>query len=272
MGLKQRVWEVMTVSKQGDRLSQVVDIFILSMIFLNVLAVILESVESLASNWRAWFLAFEYISVSIFSTEYLLRLWACTICERYRHPLLGRLRFICSPMAIIDLLAILPSILLLQSVDTRSIRALRLMRIFMLAKTGRYLRSVRLLGKVFISKKEELLVTFGLLSFLLVLTSTLMYVAENKAQPEAFSSIPAAMWWAVATLTTVGYGDVTPITAWGRLLGSVVAIIGIGLFALPTSILGAGFIDEFQSHRKKKRCPHCGMGLNAEPNANAQPD
>ena len=161
-------------------------------------------------------------------------------------------------MALIDLIAILPSILAFVNSDFRSIRAVRLIRIFMLAKTGRYYRSVRLLGKVIVSRREELVVSFSMLVFMLIITSTLMFYVEHHAQPDAFSSIPAAMWWSVATLTTVGYGDVAPITAFGKLLGAFVAVIGIGLFALPTSILGSGFMEELEGGKKQRiTCPHC---------------
>jgi len=267
MNLKKRMWEILDAAKDGDKVSKTTDVFILCLIFLNVAAVILETVVLQGPEdtpqealWRKWFFYFELISVTVFSLEYLLRFWACTSDERFKRPILGRIRYALTPSALIDLAAIAPSILLL-NVDTRSVRALRLLRIFRLAKTGRYYRSVRTLGRVFLSRKEELAITFSLLVFLLVVTSTLMYFVEHDAQPEEFSSIPATMWWAVATLTTVGYGDVAPITDLGRLFGAVVAIIGIGLFALPTSILGSGFMEEFQENKTEKHCPHCGGDL-----------
>ncbi len=269
--MKNRVWEILEAAKEGDKLSRWTDIFILSLIFLNVSAVILETVvvqdtPDSAQNglWHDLFWIFEIFSVTIFSIEYLLRFWSCTSDPRFEHPIWGRLKYVFTPSAIIDLVAIAPSILLLH-LDTRSVRALRLLRLFRLAKTGRYYRSVRLLGRVFFSRKEELTITFSLLLFMLVITSTLMYFVEHDAQPEAFSSIPATMWWAVATLTTVGYGDVAPITGLGRLVGAIVAIIGIGLFALPTSILGSGFLEEFQRQDAKKCCPHCGERLDDPP-------
>lgn len=141
----------------------------------------------------------------------------------------------------------------------RFARALRLMRLFRLAKLTRYLRSIRLFGEVARDKREELVVSVFVLFLLLLLSSSLMYFVENEAQPDKFSSIPATMWWAIATLTTVGYGDLYPITGLGRLFGSLVAVMGIGLFALPTAILGTGFVEAIGKEKKPAlKCPECG--------------
>ncbi len=164
----------------------------------------------------------------------------------------------------IDLMAILPFYLpKLIPFDLRFLRAVRLFRIFRLLKLGRYSESVRLLGRVLNAKKEELGVTIFAVLILLVICSSLMYYAEHQAQPEAFSSIPAAMWWGIVTLTTVGYGDVYPITLPGKILGAIIAVLGIGLFALPAGILASGFADEMQKKRSQASgiCPYCGRKL-----------
>ena len=114
---------------------------------------------------------------------------------------------------------------------------------------------------MFRSKKEELVLTSSVMLLLLVITSTLIYFAESSAQPEAFPDIPSAMWWSVITLTTVGYGDIYPITAAGKVLAALTAIMGIGLVALPTGILGSGFVAEIQREKEGSRCPHCGREL-----------
>ena len=259
MGLKQKTWQILANEDPENRISQIINRFILTLIMLNVVAVIIESVPAIYTAGRTIFQVFEFFSLAVFLSEYLLRLWSCTASSQYAHPILGRLKYMFTFLAIVDLVAILPSLLLLVGSDFRAIRALRLMRLFLLAKTGRYTRSMGILGKVFLQKREELIISFSLLVFLLVTTSTLMYYVENHAQPESFSSIPATMWWAVATLTTVGYGDIAPITGLGKLLGSVVAIIGIGLFALPTGILGSGFLEAVEQSRELEvTCPHCG--------------
>jgi voltage-gated potassium channel len=134
------------------------------------------------------------------------------------------------------------------------------MRIVRVAKLGRYSESLQTLGRVFAAKKEQLVSTLFILLMLLVVSSCLMYYVEQAAQPDRFSSIPAAMWWSVTTLTTVGYGDVCPVTITGKLVASVIAILGIGMFALPTAILGSGFLEEI-APKKPAKCPHCGKEI-----------
>jgi len=163
-------------------------------------------------------------------------------------------------MALVDLLAILPFYLpMLLPIDLRFLRALRLMRLFRLLKMGRYVKSLRLMRHVLARRKEELLITLFSVLLLLVLSSSLMYFIEREAQPDKFASIPAAMWWGIATLTTIGYGDMYPVTALGKILGGFIALLGIGLFALPAGILASGFAAEIQQRdHPGKRCPHCG--------------
>jgi voltage-gated potassium channel len=261
MLLRQRTWEIFEVADQGDSISRLVDYFLLTLIFTNVVAVIAGTVDSIAIRFGDFLDWFELFSVVVFTAEYLGRLWSCTVRPKYAHPVTGRLRFALTPMEVIDLLAILPFYLPFLGVDLRFLRVLRLLRIFRVAKLGRYVESIHLFAKVLQKKKEELVLTLGVVVFLLVITASLMYFTEHDAQPESFPNIPATMWWAVATLTTVGYGDVYPITAAGRVLGAVVAILGIGLFALPTAILGSGFLEAIQETRQPKVCPHCGEVL-----------
>lgn len=111
------------------------------------------------------------------------------------------------------------------------------------------------------SKKEELILTTALMGMLLVVSSSLLYYCENTVQPDRFSSIPATMWWSVATLTTVGYGDMYPVTVLGKCCAGIAAIVGIGMFALPTGILGSGFVEEIQKGKGPQKCPHCGNNL-----------
>ena len=132
------------------------------------------------------------------------------------------------------------------------------MRIFSVAKLTRYSSSIRLIGRVFKDKKEELVLTFMLMMGLIIIVSSFMYFAEHDAQPDKFPDIPSSMWWSVVTLTTVGYGDIYPITPLGKFFASISAILGIGMFALPTGILGASFVEELQKEKMQERiCPHC---------------
>jgi len=173
------------------------------------------------------------------------------------------------------LLAILPYYLPFTGIDLRFLRILRMMRIFRIAKLGRYSQSLQILRRVMTAKKEQLLCTLFVLVLLVIVAASMLYYAENGVQPENFSSIPAAMWWAVSTLTTVGYGDIYPTTGLGKFMASIIAVLGIGVFALPAGILGAGFVEEMgrrdQSGNsdadnagltgKPAHCPHCGKEI-----------
>lgn len=256
---RQRVSELLSVAEQGDRASRIVDLALAAFIMLNVAASICQTLDSLYANWRRWFDGLESVSVIIFTIEYILRVWSCTARREFSRPVRGRLRFMLTPLALIDLLAILPFYLPTQGlVDLRMLRAIRLARLLRILKVARYSESLQLLGRVLVLRRAELVITFSAGGFLLLIASSLMYFVENEAQPEMFASIPAAMWWGVETLTTVGYGDAIPITPLGKVLGAVIAFLGIGLFALPAGILGSGFVEEIQKRRRRGvRCPHC---------------
>lgn len=261
--MKKRIYEILEVALPGDKPSRIFDIFIVVLIFLNVLAVILETVESLSVQFVQFFKIFEIFSVVVFTLEYLLRVWSCSENQKYKKPLLGRIRFIITPLALIDLFAVLPFYLpMLIPFDLRFIRAVRLIRLFRLFKIGRYSESVKLFGKVLKGKKEELFIIVFVIFILLTISSSLLYYVEYEAQPEVFSSIPAAMWWGVITLTTVGYGDMCPITPLGKFFGAIISLLGIGMFALPAGILSAGFIEEIRKRKESvKTCPHCGKEI-----------
>jgi len=265
--MKRRIHEILAVGAPGDRLSRVFDVLLVTLIALNIVAMVLETVDAcytLAPNLFNWF---EVVSVLVFSVEYVLRVWSCTASEAYRAPLTGRLRYVLTPLAIVDLLAILPFYLPFLGVDLRSLRAFRLFRAVRILKLGRYSRALQLTGRVVASRAPELATTLSILFVVMLLAASLMYYAERDAQPDQFSSIPAAMWWAIATLSTVGYGDVYPVTLAGKLLASVIALLGIAMFALPTGILGAAFVEEIQRAKSPPpRCPHCGRNLDDEAN------
>ena len=257
--IRRRVWEIVEAAKVGDKASRVFDIAILILIFTNVLAVVFGTVESVQQKYGTQLAVFETFSVIVFTVEYILRLWSCVTDDRFSNNYKGRLKFSVQIMSVIDLLAILPFYLPFVGLDLRFVRVFRLLRIFRIAKAARYYSSLHLIQRVIVSKKEELVLTTAVMFFLLVISASLMYYCENAVQPKAFPNIPATMWWAVATLTTVGYGDVYPVTVLGKIFASVIAILGIGMFALPTGILGSGFVEEIQKKKKVKRvCPHCG--------------
>ncbi len=252
------VYSLLMEENSRHPLRRVADLFLLGLILANAGAIVLASVRSFAECYGAFFTGFEYVSVAVFTAEYVLRLWSCVEDRHYRHPLRGRLRYMLTPMAIVDLLAVLPFYIAFGGVDLRMLRILRVFRLLRLVKIARYSRALQVFGRVLVNTAGQLVFSLVLLAVLLLLASSLVYMAEQDAQPEAFSSIPAAMWWAVATLTTVGYGDIYPVTPLGKFLGSVIAVFGIGMFALPAGILGAAFVEALQDMNKAAVCPHCG--------------
>jgi voltage-gated potassium channel len=257
--LKKRV-HLLLDPEVNDGWAKVVNYIIVSFILLNTIAVILETVDEFNHHYHHILRAFDLVSVTLFSLEYFLRLWSCTVKKKFSHPVWGRLKYLVTLGALIDLFAILPFYIpIVLGTDLRFIRTLRLMLFFRFLKLGRYMHASKVIGRVVKEKKEELTVSLLLFCFLIMLASCLMYYTEHKVQPEKFSNIPQTMWWSVCTLTTVGYGDMYPITPLGKVLTGLIAIFGIGLLALPTGILASGFSEEF--HKKKHRahyCPSCG--------------
>ena len=258
--LKKIISEIIEIAEPGsgfEKASKIFDIFILTLILTNILAVVIGSISAIQLKYSNFLYYFEIVSVIIFSLEYILRLIVCTEHGKFKQlaqkenvfsNLIARLHYMVSPFAVIDILAILPFYLpMFITFDLRFIRILRLFRILRLLKAGRYTRSIKAIGRVIQQKKMELLTTFVTMFMMVLIASSLMFYVENQAQPEAFSSIPATMWWAVATLTTVGYGDVYPITILGKFFAGLIAVRSIGIVALPSGILASGLIEEFEN-------------------------
>lgn len=261
---KQRVFELLekSKSKQSNKLGIAFDWFMVVLIVLNVFAVIIESFQDISFKFDGILSLFEIISITIFSFEYLLRLWTANLkYSNSKHPYFS---FIFSFMAMVDIFAILPFYLpFIISIDLRFLRIIRLFRILRILKLNRYNASISMIGCV-LKREKDILLTTGFVAFLLLLmASSIMYYVENEAQPEKFSNIIASFWWAIATLTTVGYGDVYPITTAGKILSGIISFLGVGLVALPTGIISSGFISEMSARRSKdcKKCPHCGKEI-----------
>ena len=252
--IQKRAAEVLHAGRNKDPLTRFVDIALIILITLNVLAVILESVPEIHQPLVSMFLAFEIFSVGIFTFEYFMRLWSVTENpwhDKYRLPFWGRLRYMFSPMALIDLLAILPFYLaVFISVDLRFLRVMRLLRVL---KLSRYSSATTMLFDVFREEAKVIGASMFVLLLLLVLASSCIYLAEHEVQPEDFGTIPRSMWWAIITMTTVGYGDVVPVTAIGKTIGAFMGVIGIGMVALPAGILASGFNQALHARRKNLR-------------------
>ncbi len=258
-----RVWRFIEPDRWGDPWGRLFDHFIIGLILLNVLAVILGSVSGIQQRYGSFLRGFETFSIVVFTLEYGLRLWSAPADPRFSEPIAGRLRFAIQPLPLIDLLVILPYYLLLTGTDLRVIRTLRVLRLLRIAKLARYYRAFHIILRVIRLRQEELVLTLGILLILLIISSSLMFYAEHDAQPQHFPDIPNTMWWAIVTLTTVGYGDVYPVTGVGRLLAALISIFGIGMVALPAGIIGSGFVEEVSRDRREKSCccPHCGQSF-----------
>ncbi len=242
--IKRRIFQIISKAEKGDRASEIFDWTIIALIFLSILAIVLDSFQSIHQRHYPVFRTVEIITVVIFTTEYLLRIWTADLqYPNAKHP---HLRYCFSPMAIIDLLAILPFYL---PYITPGFQLLRLFRVFRLLKLsrvlklGRYLNALRVIFHVIRQTAAQLVMSVVLCLFVMLFSAIIMYEAENPIQPEAFPNILASMWWAICTLTTVGYGDIYPITSIGRILASVISIVGIGIIAIPTGIIAAGFAE-----------------------------
>ena len=242
--IRKRIWEILEKGNPNDKVSFYTDIFLITLIIFNIIAVLLETVDSIYSKYTLEFLIFERLSTVIFLIEYILRIWVCVEDKIKNNKFITRLKYASTWPAIIDLLAVLSGLLpMIFEVDLRILRALRMLR---LLKFSRYFKVMNLLLGVLKEEKQSFLAAMFLLTIAMLIASTGIYIFEKDAQPDKFSSIPEAMWWAIATLTTIGYGDVTPVTGMGKFFGAIIAIIGIGVVALPSGILASGFTDQLK--------------------------
>lgn len=249
--IKRRVFEIISKAENGNRASQVFDWTIMALIALSIISIILESFAGIYEKWHTVFQTFEIITVVVFTAEYILRVWTADLL--YPEAKYPRMKYIFSLMAIIDLLAILPFYLPFISADLRFLRMMRLFRLFRLLrvfKLGRYFEALQIIMKVIKASGPQLIMSVALCMFVMFFSAIIMYTVENPVQPEQFPNVISSLWWAICTLTTVGYGDVYPITHIGRFFASVISLVGIGIIAIPTGIIAAGFNQVISKDRK----------------------
>ncbi|HMB77789.1 MAG TPA: ion transporter [Kiloniellaceae bacterium] len=228
------------------------------LVLFSVVVVVFETEQTISQPLAPLFRTFNFIIALLFTIEYLARLWAAGCIPEYR-GLRGRIRYVFTLWSLFDLLAIVPYYLSpllanfgISGSEAFLIRLARLLRIVSIARIGRYGEALKLLGHSVWERRHELIVTVALTAFLLLVASTTMYLCEREAQPEAFGSIIRALWWGLITLTTIGYGDVYPLTALGKITAGIFAFAAIGLIAMPTGILAAAFSDAFQRRRGRE--------------------
>ena len=276
---KEKVFEIIQPSADGKLASLLFDLFIMFLILVSVVSVFIMTFDEIPRTILRCLREAECATILVFTVEYVLRIWTADLLYPELSPWRARLKFVCSPMAVIDLVAILPFYLpMLFSINLVGIRALRLVRLLRIFKLNRYSDAFLSIMEVFRGKIREIMVSLFIVFLLLIVASLFIFYAEHDAQPQQFSNAFSGLWWAVATLTTVGYGDIYPVTPIGRILGAIIALLGIGMAAVPTGILSAGFVELLEKRKKKEEedsagqdkpeekeppvyCPHCGKKL-----------
>lgn len=245
-----RLFQILESEVKHDLSTRFCSIFIATIVLLNIVAVVLGSVNTLYQRWSIYFDYFEWFSIILFSVEYLLRIWASGACLPPGHgnSWRGRKAYILSFYGLIDLIALAPYFLqvLIPGLDLRIVRAVRLVRVF---KISHYSTAIEDLVQAIYDERRSFAATLYLLLITILITSSLMYFAENEAQPEKFASIPDAIYWAVITLTTVGYGDLTPVTWPGRVIALCTAFLGVCTVAILTGIVASAFANQMARRR-----------------------
>lgn len=265
--LRHRIHEILHNPTGASRLSLWVNRGLAFLIVANVLAVMLETVPTLTDETRQLLRAFEVFSVCVFAIEYITRLWVSVEQPEIAQPITGRLRWMLRPMSLLDLAAILS---VFAPMDLRYLRIFRILRLFRVLLVPSLAHTYEQL-RISVRKRHDLLVVSALLmTMLLVSAACLLYFFEHDAQPKVFSSIPQAMWWAAVTLTTIGYGDIYPITPAGKICAAFIAIVGVGFFALPAAILTGAVIEAHDASTSEVEervvtCPRCGHTHHVEP-------
>ena len=265
--MKKRIFEIISRAENGDRASRAFDVSIMALIIVSILSIILQSYASLATRYAKAFSILETITVGVFTIEYLLRIWTADLLyPDVKHP---RIKYVLSFMAIIDLLAVLPFYMPFFAADLRFLRMVRLLRLFRLLrvfKLGRYFDALQIIVQVLRKSAAQLVISVVLCLFVMLFSAIVMYTVENPVQPEQFPNVIASLWSAICTLTTVGYGDVYPVTTIGRFFAAVISLVGIGIIAIPTGIIAGGFSNAIEKkvedeEEKKHYCPYCGHHL-----------
>jgi len=248
------------IEKNDSRIGKMIDSFLVIFIILNVILVILDSYGEIRSKYSLPISIFENVSVFIFSVEYILRVIVSPYKYKEDYNPVYIIRYILSPLALIDFLAILPFYLpLIIKFDFRIFRMLRVFRLLRVLKIKRYSKALDLITLVFKKKQAELLLSSFILLVMIFFAGSLMYYAENEVQPNNFPNIIESVRWSIKTMIFLGYADSKPLTSFGSILGMIIVVLGLGWLTLPVSILSSGFIEEVQS--KDAKCPHCGKRI-----------
>ena len=259
--LRLKTYQLLESDTSKNFTAKLINLFLIVLITSNVIAAIFESEADFRILYHQEFALFELISLSIFCVEYLLRVWCCIENPKYQNlsTFKARTHYIFTPMALIDLIAILPFIIaMFFAIDLRTLRLLRVLR---LLKLTHYFKGFNIFINVITKELKSITAAMMVMMFLIIIAASLMHSVEGSVQPDAFGSIIQSFWWAVVTMTTVGYGDVVPITTAGKVISTFIMLVGVGLVALPAAMLAARFGEELRE-RKEKLDAHISTALN----------
>lgn len=246
---RKRIFDIIQIGKNTDRPSRIFDIFIAAVIIANISVLFLETFQSL-SRFFNLFHTIDIVTVSVFIVEYLLRIWTADFLYPEQKRGVAIFRYVTSANGVIELLTILPFFFLSGVVV---FRMLRVVRIFHLFRLNSHYDSFSVIRTVLDEKKNQILSSLFIISVVMLAASLLMYNVENQAQPESFDNAFSGIWWAVSTILTIGYGDIYPITVMGKLLGVIIAFLGVFAVALPTGIISAGFVEQYQEMKAEEK-------------------
>jgi voltage-gated potassium channel len=258
--LRQKLFHILHKPSPQNPWARYVNYLLAAFIVANALLVAIETVPSIGPAFRPIFLGFEILSTSIFAVEYLARLWVCVEQGRYSQPIVGRLKYALSPLPILDLIVILT---FWSPVDLRFLRVARMARLLKVLNLAHFEKSLVRLGDALSRRRELLIVAVVMMVLCIYASAAILYQLEHSSQPNVFASIPETLWWAMTTLTTIGYGDMVPITPMGKLFGGLISVFGIGVFALPTAIVTAAIVEAGASDVPVAKCKHCGKDAHA---------
>jgi len=265
--LKNFIYNTIRDDDKNDLKSNIFDAIIITLVVINVLIVFFDTFNNIHQYIEPYYIIIDTISIIVFTIEYCLRIWTAELMYPNISPAKARKKYIFSLKALIDIIALFSFYLpLFTSNNIRIIRIIRLFRILSLLKINRYSHALEDLLNVIKRKSIQLLSSIFIVGVLIIFSALLMYHIENDAQPESFDNAYSSLWWTIATLTTVGYGDIYPITILGKLLGIFISLLGIALIAIPTGIISAGFMEQSREEKSKLReeknyCPYCGKKI-----------
>lgn len=250
---KERVFLALNNPSQATLIGRIFSAILTLLIVVNAILILVSFNSGISTTVRDFIFVFDAACTIIFLVEYVARIWTADLYYPYLSPVRSRFRYVFSLMGIIDFLAIGPSVILVLGVaPNQTVNALRVLRVIRLVKLSRYIKGLNMISHVFMSRRQEIVPAFAVLLVLIITASVLMYQFENPVQPENFDSIFAGIYWAVTTITSTGYGDLSPITVEGRIVGIFTMICSIGIVAIPAGIFSAGFVEEARMERIRK--------------------